>query len=453
MNISIILAAGEGTRMKSSYSKVLHKICNKPILEYVIEASKGAKVDKNIVIVGENEDAVRQNFSNDLILKRQPIGDEFPYGTGYAVMQAIDEIEDDSKVLILYGDTPLITKETISEFFTYQDEHNLDATVLTAIVDNPKDYGRIIRKKDGSVLKIVEEKDASQEEKEIKEINSGIYIFKGELLKKALKETDNNNAQNEYYVTDVIEILEQKGYKIGAYIVEDPREIHGVNSRLQLSQCQAILRSRINEKHMSEGVTFIDPNSSYIDPDVIIGKDTIIYPGVVLEGSTKIGDNCIIRGSTRITDSQIEDSVHIESSVIEDSLVKNNTKIGPFTHIRPNSQIGEDVKLGNFVEIKNSKIGKSSKASHLSYIGDSELGEGVNVGCGVVFANYDGKNKHKSIVDNGAFIGSNSSIISPVNIGQGSFIAAGSTITDSVEEGKMAIARARQVVKNLKTEE
>ena len=235
--------------------------------------------------------------------------------------------------------------------------------------------------------------------------------------------------------------------------MEDPREIHGVNSRLQLSQCQAILRSRINEKHMSEGVTFIDPNSSYIDPDVIIGKDTIIYPGVVLEGSTKIGDNCIIRGSTRITDSQIEDSVHIESSVIEDSLVKNNTKIGPFTHIRPNSQIGEDVKLGNFVEIKNSKIGKSSKASHLSYIGDSELGEGVNVGCGVVFANYDGKNKHKSIVDNGAFIGSNSSIISPVNIGQGSFIAAGSTITDSVEEGKMAIARARQVVKNLKTEE
>ncbi len=447
MNISIILAAGEGTRMKSKYSKVLHKICNKPILEYVIESSKGAKFEKNIVVVGDNEDQVKAKFKKDIIFKKQNIGENFPYGTGYAVMQAVDEIADEDTVLILYGDTPLIRKETISDFMNYHNENNLDATVLTSILENPFGYGRIIREDDGSISKIVEEKDATEKERQVGEINSGIYIFKGSLLKKSLKEINSNNAQNEYYVTDVIEILKNEGYKVGGYIVEDANDILGVNSRLQLSECESIMKNRINNYHMSQGVTLIDPNTTYIDSDVEIGRDTIIYPGVSIEGCTKIGEDCIIRNNSRIIDSKISDNVYIDSSVIEESTINKNSKIGPYAHIRPNSNIGEDVKLGNFVEVKNSNIGNNTKSSHLTYIGDSDLGENINVGCGVVFVNYDGKNKFRSSVGDNSFIGCNVNIVSPVKIATDTFIAAGSTITDDVEDGELAIARSRQINK------
>lgn len=444
MNISIILAAGEGTRMKSNYSKVLHKVVNKSILEYVIESSRGANVDKHIVVVGENEEAVRNKFADSVTLKKQNIGEGLPYGTGYAVMQAIDEVNDEDLVLILYGDTPLIREETISEFMDYHKENNLDATILTSILEDPSGYGRIVREEDGSILKIVEDKDASLEEKAIREINSGIYIFRGRLLKESLEKINNNNAQNEYYVTDVIEILKSEGYKVGGHIVQDSKDILGVNSRVQLALCESVMRERINEKHMDNGVTLIDPRNTYIDGDVEIGRDTIIYPGVILEGGTKIGENCTIRQNTRVIDSNIGNSVYIESSVIEESRIDDNTKIGPFTHIRPNSNIGENVKLGNFVEVKNSNIGNNTKSSHLTYIGDSDLGEDVNIGCGVVFVNYDGENKFRSTVGDGAFIGCNSNIVSPVNIDRNTYIAAGSTIVKDVEAGELAIARARQ---------
>lgn len=446
MNISIILAAGESTRMKSKLSKVLHRVCGKPLLEYIIDASKGAKVDKNIVIVGHSGNQVKEYFKDeDIIFKTQPIGEGIPYGTGFAVMQATEYIEDDSTVVILYGDTPLIRESTILNLFNYHKENNLDATVLTAELDNPTDYGRIVRGENGNILKIVEEKDASEEIKKIKEINSGIYCFNGKLLKQALSKINNNNAQNEYYITDVIEILKNEGYNVGAYKIEDSTEIHGVNSRAQLAYCEKIMRDRISQYHMGNGVTIIDPDNTYIEAGVKIGRDSIIYPGVILEGSTEIGEDCIIRGDTRIVNSIIAAGVSIESSTIEDSTVGENTKIGPYAHLRPNSCIGKNVKIGNFVEVKNSTIMDNSKASHLAYIGDADIGYNVNIGCGVVFVNYDGKKKYRTTVGDNAFIGSNSNLVAPLNVEPWAYIAAGSTITKAVKEGELCIARASQV--------
>lgn len=446
MIISIILAAGEGTRMKSKLPKVLHKVCNKPILEYVVDSCRNLDVYKNIVVVGHGGDKVKEYFKGyPLIFKEQPIYDGAPYGTGYAVMQALDEITDDSTILILYGDTPLITKETIEKLVDFHKSNEYEATVLSAIIQDPKGYGRILRNSEGNILKIVEHKDANEFERDIKEINSGMYCFNGKSFKDALSKITNDNSQNEYYITDVISILNKEGHKVGVCIMDDPMEIHGVNSKVQLAFCEKIMQNRINEKLMLAGVTIIDPNSTYIGEDVIIGTDSIIYPGVTLEGKTIIGKECIIRGDSRVINSQILDRTSIESSMIESSTVGYDCHIGPFSHLRPDSHLGNNVHIGNFVEIKKSHIMDNSKAGHLAYVGDAEIGKNVNVGCGVVFANYNGREKNKTIVGDYAFLGSNSNLVAPVEVKNWGYIAAGSTITDEVGEGDLSIARARQV--------
>lgn len=448
MIISVILAAGEGTRMKSKSPKVLHKVCGKPLLEYVMNSCKKLNVNKNIVVVGHGGERVKEYFEDySCIFKTQPIYEGAPYGTGFAVMQAIDEVPDDSIVTILYGDTPLITKDTVEKLLDFHKAGNYDATVLSAIFENPKGYGRILRSDEGNILRIVEEKDAKESEKAIKEINSGMYSFNGKALKYALSKIDNNNSQKEYYITDVISILNNEGYNVGVCLMDNPIEIYGVNSRLQLAYCEKVMQKRINEKLMLDGVTIIDPDNTYIEEDVVIGSDTIIYPGVTLEGVTTIGEDCVIRGNTRIIDSNISDRVYIESSVIESSTVGYDCHIGPYSHLRPDSHLGQNVKIGNFVEVKKSTIMDNSKAGHLAYIGDAQVGSNVNVGCGVVFVNYNGRDKFNTIVGNHAFLGSNSNLVAPVEVKDWGYIAAGSTITKEVGEGDLSIARAHQVNK------
>lgn len=451
MSISIILAAGEGTRMKSKTPKVLHEIGGKPIVEYIIDSSEAAGIKKNILIIGHGASEVRNRLENrDVIFEEQPIGEDAPYGTGYAVKQGEKHITDEDTVVILCGDTPLVTKETIEDLMSFHKDGKYDGTVLTAVLEDSSGYGRIVRDDKGCIRKITEEKDASKEEKEIKEINTGIYTFKGKLLKEALNELDDDNAQGELYITDVIEILNSKGYSLGACIIDNFSDVYGINSKEQLAFCAKILRNRINSFHMRNGVTLIDPDNTYIDQDVIIKRDTIIYPNVTIQGKTEIGEDCKVFSNTRIIDSYIGDNVEVESSLIEKSVIGNFVNIGPNAHLRPDSKLGNNIKIGNFVEVKNSVLADGVKAGHLAYIGDAEIGENVNIGCGVIFANYDGKNKHLTKVGNNSFIGSNSNLVAPVNIGNNAYVAAGSTIVENVEDGSLSIARARQVNKERK---
>lgn len=448
MNISIILAAGEGTRMKSDIPKTLHKVCGKEMIKYVIEVAEESGIEKNVVILGHGKEKIKESIDDyGVVTVEQPIGEGFPYGTGFAVISAKNHIGDDDTVLILCGDGPLITKETLKGFIKYHKDKGYEASILTAMLDNPKGYGRIVRNEDMTIAGIVEEKDATEQIKAIKEINTGIFCFSGIMLKKALQKIDTNNSQNEYYLTDTIKILNNEQCKIGGYILEDESEIKAVNDRVQLSEVNKIMQQRINKRHMLSGVTFIDPDHTYIDDSVNIENDTIIYPGVILEDGSSIGNHCSIGPNSRIINSIIKNYVNIENSNIIESYVDDNTTVGPFAYLRPGTRLGKNVKIGDFVEVKKSTIGDNSKSSHLSYIGDAEVGKNVNIGCGVVFVNYDGKNKNKTIVGDGAFIGSNSNLVAPVTISGGGYVACGSTITKNVETDDLAIARARQVNK------
>lgn len=442
MNLKIvILAAGQGTRMKSKIPKVLHKVLDKPMLDHVMEAAQVVTNNKPIVVIGHMSDMVREHLGDKAEMALQ----EEQLGTGHAVMMAEHYIDDEDEVLILCGDTPLIKGETLKEMTKIKSE-GYAAVVMSAVEDDPTGYGRIIRDESNDFMRIREQKDASEEEKAIKEINAGMYIINGKLLKENLSKLSVNNAQREYYLTDVLEHIKNAGHRIGVYQA-DKMEIMGVNSRLQLSEAERIMRIDVNKMHMANGVTLIDTNSTYIDKNVKIGRDTIIYPNCHIKGNSVIGEDCIIRENTTIEDSHIEDHVTIKSSTILSSKVGARTTIGPYAYLRPKSVLGEDVKIGDFVEVKNAEIGNGSKASHLSYIGDAVVGKNVNIGCGVVFVNYDGKNKFKSIVEDNAFIGSNSNLVAPVTVKEGGYIATGSTVTVDVPEGALCVARAREVIK------
>lgn len=442
MNLKIvILAAGQGTRMKSKIPKVLHKVLDKPMLDHVMEAAQVVTNNKPIVVIGHMSDMVREHLGDKAEIALQ----EEQLGTGHAVMMAEHYIDDEDEVLILCGDTPLIKGETLKEMTKIKSE-GYAAVVMSAVEDDPTGYGRIIRDESNDFMRIREQKDASEEEKAIKEINAGMYIINGKLLKENLSKLSVNNAQREYYLTDVLEHIKNAGHRIGVYQA-DKMEIMGVNSRLQLSEAERIMRLDVNKMHMANGVTLIDTNSTYIDKNVRIGRDTIIYPNCHIKGNSVIGEDCIIRENTTIEDSHIEDHVTIKSSTILSSKVGARTTIGPYAYLRPKSVLGEDVKIGDFVEVKNAEIGNGSKASHLSYIGDAVVGKNVNIGCGVVFVNYDGKNKFKSIVEDNAFIGSNSNLVAPVTVKEGGYIATGSTVTVDVPEGALCVARAREVIK------
>jgi bifunctional UDP-N-acetylglucosamine pyrophosphorylase / glucosamine-1-phosphate N-acetyltransferase len=439
----LILAAGEGKRMKSKLPKVLHRVCGKPMINHIISAVKGAGVEDLIVVIGHKSEIVKEHLGESIKTAYQ----EKQLGTGHAVMCCEEFLKDkEGIVIILAGDAPLITTDTISKVFELHVKNGYSATILTAVAEDPTGLGRIIRNDKGEVEKIVEHKDASEEERKVKEVNSANYCFDIKDLLEALKKINNNNAQGEYYLTDTIEILKTSGKKVGAYKT-DFAEFMAVNSKVQLHEANDAMKRRILINHMNDGVTIIDPSSTYIDSDVKIGMDTIIYPGTIIEGNSIIGEDCIVGPNSRIVNSVIENGVEIQTSVILESKVKDGASIGPFAYIRPESVIGKKVKIGDFVEIKKSTIGDGTKVSHLTYIGDAEVGSKCNFGCGTVVVNYDGTKKHKTIIEDNAFIGCNTNLVAPVKVGENAYTAAGSTITEDVPEGSLAIARSKQANK------
>lgn len=444
MFTSVILAAGMGTRMKSKMPKVLHKVCGKPLSKWVIDASKAAGADKVCAVVGHKAETVKEVLGDvcEFALQAEQ------KGTGHAVMRAIDVIKNSKgEVVILNGDTPLITAETINKAIEYHKNNGNQATVITAILDDATGYGRIVRDNDGSVLKIVEQKDASEEEKKINEVNSGMYVFDAQSLVYALDKITPNNAQGEYYLTDTLEILLSAGKKIGGYAISDNDEIRGINDRVQLNEAEKIMQKRINEYHMRNGVTMRNPESVYIEDGVEIGNDTEICQNVTIKSGTKIGSDCVIGSGSMLDRAVIHDGVDVLSSVILESEVDEGTHVGPFAYIRPNCHVGKEVKVGDFVELKNSNIDDGTKISHLTYIGDSDVGKRVNFGCGTVTCNYDGKKKYRTTIGDDCFVGCNTNFVSPINVGDGVYIAAGSTITEDIPENSLSIARARQVNK------
>ena len=430
MRNAIVLAAGKGTRMKSDRSKVMHTIIDRPMLAYIIDALRAVSVQRIVVIVGYQAESIKEAFPDVEFALQQP-----QLGTGHAVMQAIDVIKNSKgEVVILNGDTPLITAETINKAIEYHKNSGNQATVITAILDDATGYGRIVRDNDGSVLKIVEQKDASEEEKKINEVNSGMYVFDAQSLVYALDKITPNNAQGEYYLTDTLEILLSAGKKIGGYAISDNDEIRGINDRVQLNEAEKIMQKRINEYHMRNGVTMRNPESVYIEDGVEIGNDTEICQNVTIKSGTKIGSDCVIGSGSMLDRAVIHDGVDVLSSVILESEVDEGTHVGPFAYIRPNCHVGKEVKVGDFVELKITNIDDGTKISHLTYIGDSDVGKRVNFGCGTVTCNYDGKKKYRTTIGDDCFVCCNTNFVSPINVGDGVYIAAGSTITEDIPE-------------------
>jgi bifunctional UDP-N-acetylglucosamine pyrophosphorylase/glucosamine-1-phosphate N-acetyltransferase len=441
---AVILAAGQGTRMKSALPKVLHPVAGAPMLAHVIAAARDAGAADVMVVIGHGADRVKEAFAEtgvNFALQAEQLG------TGHALRCAVPALAGfQGDLLLLCGDVPLLRAETLTRLVQCHRSRQATVTVLTAEVANPRGYGRIIRKGDG-VERIVEEKDATVAERAVREINTGIYVFAAPRVFELLAGLTNDNAQGEYYLTDVLAAARGAGETVAALAVTRAEEAMGINDRVQLAEAGRELRSRINDGHMRAGVTLVDPATTYIEAEVTIGADTVIHPGVHLRGRTVIGRDCEIEPGVVITDCSLAERVHVKAgSVLSGSTVGAETDIGPMAHLRPGTVLAGENKIGNFVETKKAAIGKGSKASHLTYLGDAEIGAGVNVGCGTITCNYDGVNKHVTIIEDGVFVGSDVQFVAPVRIGKGSLIGAGSTITKDVPADALAITRAEQKV-------
>jgi bifunctional UDP-N-acetylglucosamine pyrophosphorylase/glucosamine-1-phosphate N-acetyltransferase len=442
----VVLAAGKGTRMKSARPKVLHEAGGLPLIEHVLRSADGLQPSSVTMVIGHQTELVMSGLAGrpDIHFAIQ----EPQLGTGHALLQAEPFLQGKTgTVLLLSGDVPLLRPETVVRLASSHDRAGAAATVLTAVVDPPDGYGRIVRR-DGRIAAIVEHKDASADERGIAEVNSGIYAFDLEPLFAALSEIGAANAQGEYYLPDLVRIYRDRGLPVETVTVDDSREILGVNSRRELADVTAILRDRKNQTLMAAGVTIVDPATTWIDPDVDVGSDTVLRPAVYLEGRTRIGSRCEVHSGTRIVDSVVGDDVVIGNyCVIVRSQVERGARIGPFAHLRPDSHVGEEAHIGNFVELKKTTMGPGSKANHLAYLGDATIGAKVNVGAGTITCNYDGVAKHPTVIEEGAFIGSDSQLIAPVRVGKGAYVAAGSSITEDVPADALAIARGKQVNK------
>lgn len=436
-----VLAAGKGTRMKSRRPKVLHRVGGRPMLDYVLEAVKGTGAERVVVVAGYCGEEVAEAVGGaaEVVYQREQLG------TAHALLQVRPLLEGyPGHVLVVCGDTPLIRVETLSRLVQHHVDTGAAATLLTAVVPEPGGYGRVVRGSDGKVVRIVEQKDASPEELAINEINSGIYCFRVEGLFEALSSITPGNAQGEYYLTDIVGIYARRGEVVAAVVADDAEEVLGVNDRCQLAGVERILRERKVRDLMLSGVTVIDPATTFVDSDVVIGCDTVIYPFTIIEAGTRIGEDCVVGPSTRIAGSVLGNRVVAVNSVILDSTVGDDSNIGPFAYIRPGCVLGRGVRVGDFVELKKSSIGNFSKVPHLSYIGDATVGERVNIGAGTITCNYDGRAKHPTIIGDRAFIGSNANLVAPVEVGSDAVIGAGSTITKDVPAGALGVARGRQ---------
>ncbi|RXZ01051.1 bifunctional UDP-N-acetylglucosamine diphosphorylase/glucosamine-1-phosphate N-acetyltransferase GlmU [Fictibacillus sp. S7] len=441
---AVVLAAGQGTRMKSSLYKVLHPVCGKPMVQHVVDQISQLDMKKIVTVVGHGAEKVKDQLGDASAYVLQ----EEQLGTAHAVMQAEETLSNEEGItLVVCGDTPLITAQTMQKLIDEHQAAGAKVSILTAKAEDPAGYGRVLRNASGTVERIVEHKDATDEEKLVQEINTGTYCFDNKSLFEALSSVNNDNSQGEYYLPDVIEIIQKQGETVAAYQTPSFDETLGVNDRVALSQAEKTMKKRINENHMKNGVTLVDPDQTYISADAVIGRDTVIYPGTMITGTSRIGDNNIIGPNSEIKDSTIGNGNTIKQSVVHDSEVGNKVSIGPFAHVRPASSIEDQVKIGNFVEVKKSVMAQGSKASHLTYVGDAEIGRDVNLGCGTIMVNYDGVNKHLTKVEDGAFIGCNSNLIAPVTVGKNAYVAAGSTITEDVPAEALSIARSRQTNK------
>lgn len=437
----VVLAAGLGTRMKSKIPKVLHRICGRPMIAWINDAVSGISPDRTLVVLGEGAEAVHQLLPQDTEVVLQ----ERQLGTGDAVRTCRDRLEGfDGDILVMYGDTPLVTAGELKDLLKVHEAGAPACTLMTVDVGDPCHYGRVCRDADGRVTRIVEDRDAGEEEKRICEVNAGVYVFEASLLWSALAGVGSDNVQGEVYLTDVVEALALRGEAVLAHKAPDPLVVLGVNSRVDLARAAEIMRRRILAHHMLEGVTVEDPASTYVDAGVQIGRDTVIRPMTVLSGNTTIGEDCEIGPSSTVVDTAVDDGVKLVSSHVTGADIAGGCTVGPFAYIRPGTRLEAGSKAGAFVEIKNSRVGEGAKVPHLSYVGDADIGEKTNIGAGNITANYDGVSKHRTVIGSRVYTGADTVFVAPVVVGDGSMTGAGSVITSDVPEGGLGIARARQ---------